>query len=184
LFLDLLESASRRGRDQLFNGLLTGGFAVTIDLKKVMCPVDFSDPSNHALTYALELARAFEAEVVLVHVIDVQFLSPYVVSEVPTVVPGVDELRKTVEQDLQALAEKSRKDYPAVAVRSLLLQGAPFVRIVESAREEQADLIVMGTHGRSGLSHLLIGSVAERVVRKAPCPVLTVKQPEHEFVHP
>ena len=65
-----------------------------------------------------------------------------------------------------------------------VLNGVPFVEIIRYARESEMDLIVMGTHGRTGLGHLLIGSVTERVVRKSPCPVLTVKHPEHEFVMP
>ena len=65
-----------------------------------------------------------------------------------------------------------------------VLMGHPFVEIIRYAREQDVDCIVLGTHGRSGLSHLLLGSVAERVVRKAPCPVLTVRHPEHEFVMP
>jgi nucleotide-binding universal stress UspA family protein len=157
---------------------------MSISLTKIMCPVDFSDPSNHALDYALELARLFQAELWLVHVLDVQFLSPYVVSELPSVVPGIDQLKENAEKDLEDLVKKSRERYPEVTIKSEMLQGAPFVRLVEEAREKQMDLIVMGTHGRSGLSHLLIGSVAERVVRKAPCPVLTVKKPDHEFIHP
>ena len=65
-----------------------------------------------------------------------------------------------------------------------VLEGAPFAEIVRYAREKDVDLIVMGTHGHTGLAHVLVGSVTEKVVRKAPCPVLTVRHPEHEFVHP
>ena len=65
-----------------------------------------------------------------------------------------------------------------------LVTGSPFLQVVRMARKEGVDLIVMGTHGRTGLAHVLMGSVAEKVVRKAPCPVLTVKHPEHEFVMP
>lgn len=157
---------------------------MTVELKRVLCPVDFSESANHALDYALELSSLFKAELLLLHVIDVQFLSPYVVSDLPAVTPGIDQIREQAEKDLAAILQSCNERYPHVQVRTLLTQGAPFVRIVETARSEKTDLIVMGTHGRTGLSHLLIGSVAERVVRKAPCPVLTVKKPDHQFVHP
>ena len=66
----------------------------------------------------------------------------------------------------------------------MLLTGSPFLEIIQYAKENNVDLIVMGTHGHSGLVHVLLGSVTERVVRKAPCPVLTIRHPEHEFIHP
>ena len=71
-----------------------------------------------------------------------------------------------------------------IRVTGCVVLGTPFVKIITVAREEDVDLIVMGTHGLTGLTHIPIGSVAEKVVRKAPCPVLTVKHPEHEFVMP
>ena len=85
-------------------------------------------------------------------------------------------------QNLTEVGELVRKELPKT--EWLIEEGYPFPRIIEIARKHEVDLIVMGTHGRTGLAHALLGSVAEKVVRKAPCPVLTVKHPEHEFVMP
>lgn len=94
----------------------------------------------------------------------------------------IDELVDACRERLDRAVGEIATD--GLQVQPLVLNGVPFVEIVRCARDREADLIVLGTHGRSGLAHLLIGSVAERVVRKAPCPVLTVKHPEHEFVMP
>ena len=86
--------------------------------------------------------------------------------------------QKQLEDQVAALKE----DYPKIAGK--LVTGNTFLEIIQAARDDNVDMIVMGTHGRTGLAHVLIGSVAEKVIREAPCPVLTVKHPEHEFVKP
>ncbi|NLL83012.1 MAG: universal stress protein [Lentisphaerae bacterium] len=146
-----------------------------IHCKHILCPVDFSDCSDYAMRYAALLATKFEAKLTLLHV----------VAPVMVPLPG-DALVAPVRQiDLADIADACRERLTKAAgsfienglnVESQVTNGVPFVEIIRYAEEGNADMIVMGTHGRSGLVHMMIGSVAERVVRKAPCAVLTVKQ--------
>ena len=153
---------------------------------KILAATDFSDDSTYALAYAEELARRFSAEILVMHVD--QPLAPVMVSELS---PGLDVgamSRIAEEQRLLALREldltTARLRDGGLKSRGLLKVGAPFLEIINAAHGEGADLIVLGTHGRSGLAHVLMGSVAERVVRKAHCPVLTIRHPDRTFKHP
>ena len=153
---------------------------------KLLAATDFSDDSNYALEYAEELARRFSAEMLVVHVD--QPLAPVMVSELS---PGLDVSamnRIAEEQRMLALREldklTARLRDGGLKARSVLKVGAPFLEIINTAQSEGADLIVLGTHGRTGLAHVLMGSVAERVVRKAHCPVLTIRHPDRTFKHP
>jgi universal stress protein A len=153
---------------------------------KILAATDFSDDSNYALEYAEELARRFSAEILVMHVD--QPLSPVMVSELS---PGLDVgamNRVAEEQRLLALREldliTARLRDAGLKSRSMLRVGAPFLEIVTAAHSDGVDLVVLGTHGRSGLAHVLMGSVAERVVRKAHCPVLTIRHPDRKFKHP
>ena len=146
-----------------------------IILHRILVATDFSDCSNEALDYAIYLARNFGADLYLLHAFGLPFFSHTGVS--PGVHPEVHQWIKEVKKDaasqLNDLAEKIRKE--GAKVHPIFKEGTPFIEILKSAGEIPADLIVMGTHGRSGLSHVLMGSEAERVVRKASCPVFTVK---------
>jgi nucleotide-binding universal stress UspA family protein len=153
---------------------------------KILAPTDFSDDSRLALTYVVELARKFGAEVIVIHVD--QPLSPVMIGDLS---PGLDmgtvnriaeEQRLTALKELDQLTARLRE--AGLKSRSLMRVGAPFLEIINTAQSEGADLIVMGTHGRSGLAHVLMGSVAERVVNKAHCPVLTIRHPDRKFKHP
>jgi nucleotide-binding universal stress UspA family protein len=153
---------------------------------KILAPTDFSDDSKLAMGYTIELAQKFNAEVIIAHVD--QPLSPVMIGDLS---PGLDMgtvNRIAEEQRLVALKELdqevARLREAGVKARSLLRVGAPFLEIISAAQTEGVDLIVMGTHGRSGLAHVLMGSVAERVVNKAPCPVLTIRHPDRKFRHP
>ncbi len=149
-----------------------------ITINKILCPVDFSETSDLALLYGISLARVYDAELEVLHVV-----APPVTS-----LPGEHFLGDFVQADMEALATACRErvdrllaEAPCaekVRVTPTVVCGIPYLEIVRIAGECKADLLVMGTHGRSGIEHLLIGSVAERVVRKAPCPVLTVKTPK------
>ena len=153
-----------------------------IVIRKVLCPVDFSANSEHAMRYALAFAAAYDAEVELLHVVELPFMPHYATAGVPDLALPVERIKEECQEMMDELVEKARAVHPRVSGRVIV--GTPFVEIVRAAREGGFDLIVVGTHGRAGLKHILIGSVAEKVVRKAPCPVLSVKHPEHEFVMP
>jgi nucleotide-binding universal stress UspA family protein len=153
---------------------------------KILAPTDFSEDSKLALSYAVTLAQQFSSEIILVHVD--QPLAPVMVSELN---PGLDvSTMNRIAEEGRLLALKELDGATAhlrdtgVKARGLMRVGAPFLEIIHAAQSESADLIVMGTHGRTGLAHVLMGSVAERVVNKAPCPVLTVRHPDRKFKHP
>ncbi len=152
-----------------------------IKIKTVLVPTDFSEFSELAADYASEIASRFEAEVQLLHVLQ----NPVLMLPEPDAGAGfvdMEELRRSTENSLK---EWSRDRCGQVLnIKCETRVGSPFVEIVRYARDCEIDLIVMGSHGRSGLVHVLLGSVAERVVRKAPCPVLTVRPEGHQFVMP
>lgn len=153
-----------------------------IKLDRILVAVDFSEHSEVALRYAAEFAGVFNAEVILCHVIE----QPELISQVP---PGGEFYFPPNWPDIQEghareACNRLLSDHKIARGRVVVKAGTPFVEIVRLAREEEADLLVVGTHGRGAVAHMLLGSVAEKVVRKAPCPVLTVRQGEHEFVMP
>jgi len=153
-----------------------------IAIKRILVPTDFSECSQQAAHYAWELAVRFDAQIDVLHVIE----SPIAAMPSPGV-PFPPELlegaEKQAEQELQRWMQREEKEH-SLDVNRTVLRGTPFLEIVRYAKSNGADLIVVGTHGRSGLAHTLIGSVAERVVRKAPCPVLSVRPEGHQFVMP
>jgi len=146
-------------------------------ITRVLVPTDFSAASDSALTYARSLARQFGASINLVHVFEDPFTSGAFVGDGTVMMPL--DLRQSLENLAQEqLASRHAEHIGTLPLSSTdLLMGSPARRIVEHAEETNADLIVMGTHGRSGLGHLLLGSVAEKVVRTARCPVLTAREP-------
>jgi len=133
--------------------------------RRIVVPTDFSVCSMHALRYAERLARRYGAEVVLVHV------DPTLLVSSDVLVSRRTALRKELEDVVALLGTDG------VRTRAELRAGAPADEILSAAEREGADLIVMGTRGRTGLAHALLGSVAENVVRRASCPVLTVRDP-------
>jgi len=140
-------------------------------IKTILVPTDFSDASVAAQEYALGLADAFQSAVHLLHVVQDPYVQPWAAEAFGVSLAGVLE---RWEQDARAQLEQiAGAGDPRVTCVTRV--GHPFVEILEYAGEAQVDLIVMGTHGRGPVAHMLLGSVAERVVRKAPCPVLTVR---------
>lgn len=145
-----------------------------IAIRKILCPVDLSSCADHALAYAAELADKFAAELTVLYAVpDIVTVMPDGVMPVPLAGPDTTELiadgKKAVTEKLTGLAVARRN--PKVDVRI----GSAEEEIITVAKELPADLIVIGTHGRRGLTHFFLGSVAEKVVRTAPCPVLTVR---------
>jgi len=144
-----------------------------VQIKRILVPTDFSRSSLKAVDYAVELAKQNHAELILVHIIEpMNYAVPRYLPE-PTAL--LEEQRKQAQDALDRLTERVIARYPRC--RSEVHLGVVYQRIAELARTLKTDLIVIATHGRTGLAHLLIGSVAERVVRMAPCPVLTVRSP-------
>jgi nucleotide-binding universal stress UspA family protein len=141
-------------------------------IKKILVPTDFSEPSNEAIATAIDLARVFQASIELVHV----YVEPAYVLPPPVdlaIFPfDMAEVLVKVQESLDV--ESKRIQAAGIPCESSAVSGRPATEIVARAKAVGADMIVMGRHGRSGLEHALVGSVAERVVHHAPCPVLVV----------
>lgn len=152
-----------------------------IVLKNILVATDFSEPSATALNYGRDLARSYGATLHVLHVADDTLLryGPEVAFAIPDFQADLD--RKAAEA-LDALV--TADDRRTLQVVTALESGRPANVIAEYAKRKSIDVIVVGTHGRGGVQHLLMGSVAERVVRTAPCPVLTVRAHEREFIAP
>jgi nucleotide-binding universal stress UspA family protein len=150
-----------------------------ITLKTILVPSDFSECSEEALRYGLELARRFNASLHLLHVVQDPITMPWAAEGFSApLFEVVDEWEKQALDRLKAAVPDADRDRVTVAA----MVATPYAEILAYAAAHNVDLIVMGTHGRSGVSHILLGSIAERVVRRAPCPVLTVRRPQHGFV--
>lgn len=154
-----------------------------IALKNILVPTDFGEAAASALDYGRDLARQYSAALHLLFVAD-DINVRYVLDSTPMFLPDVqkeieDEAKTRVEA---LLTDEDRKQLKARA--AVYTSVSPAAVIVDYARAQAIDLIVMGTHGRLAMSHLLLGSIAEKVVRTAPCPVLTVRHPEREFIVP
>ena len=155
-----------------------------VTLKRIVVATDFGEAADVAFAYGRELARTFGASLDVLHVADNVVARGYAGEGFMAAYP---ELQRDVEEAatkrLDALV--SDEDRAVLNARTVVrVSTSPPLAIVDYAREVHSDLIIMGTHGRGAMAHLLMGSVAERVVRTAPCPVLTVRHPEHEFVLP
>ena len=132
----------------------------------ILVPIDFSQDSEHAVDAAVGLAQQFQARLTLLHAIHIPEAAEV------NLASYMDKIRSEADQSMTPRLKRVQ-DAGATA-EAVTVVGAPSQAIVDTARDRQADLIVMGTHGRTGLRHMLIGSVAERVVRMAPCPVMVV----------
>ncbi|HEX6162499.1 MAG TPA: universal stress protein [Vicinamibacterales bacterium] len=152
---------------------------MTPDIKRILVPLDFSVNSKRALDYAHGLALKFDAAIHLVHVCEVPSM---MTASMDAYAIAYDDWthRLAAEAEAQLVAEKTA--LPDVIVTNEVLFGRPATAIIDAAIANQADLIVMGTHGHGTVMHVLMGNVAERVVRGAPCPVLTVREPREREV--
>jgi len=142
---------------------------------KILTAIDFSDSSDFAFEYALTLARQFQAELTVMHVINEPvdlrgFYVPHI---------SFEQLEKEIEEGAEKMmgtfCQTKMGDYTRYT--TLVVAGIPYEEIIRKAEESGASLIVLGTHGRTGIDHLIFGSTAERVVRSAACPVLTIRMP-------
>jgi len=151
-----------------------------IHLKRILVPTDFSDSARNALAYGISFGEEYAAEVLLLHVVE-NLTVGYASDLFPVPMAEVyEEISGYAKAELAKLGAEVRTR--GVAVRELVAQGKPSAEILRIAREETVDMIVLGTHGKGLLDRSLFGSTTERVVRKAPCPVLTCRHPEHDFV--
>jgi nucleotide-binding universal stress UspA family protein len=146
------------------------------NFRRIVVPTDFSECAEQAWALAQRLAKTLGSEVVLVHVLVEAPLygeGPWTMDRTRQV---FEEARRWVSEQLDKKATDANGN--GVTVRTVLRTGTPYREIVDLATDERADLVIIGTHGRGGMSRALLGSVADRVVRLAPCPVLTVRRPE------
>ena len=151
-----------------------------INLKRILVPVDFSGPSEQALTYALRFAERFGSEITLLHVIEKVGMGSGLF-EFPAQLEYSNKQLTETKKRLRALSAAPRAP-GSPTIRSVVRKGLPPHEIVEAAKEFETDLIVIATHGYTGWKHFCIGSVTERVVRAAPCPVFVVREKEHDFI--
>lgn len=146
--------------------------------EKILIAIDFSENSDYAFEYALTLARQFQAEMTIMHVINEPvdlrgFYVPHI---------SFEQLEKEIEEGAEKMMEKfcQTKMGDFSNYKTAIVTGIPYEEIIRKAEETSTSLIVLGTHGRTGLDHLIFGSTAERVVRSATCPVLTIRMPTEQ----
>ncbi len=149
-----------------------------LEIKKILVPIDFSDYSLKALDYAIDFAALTKAELFIVNVIEpIVYPTDFTMGEV------VPTFESTIEvnfsEQLKKIAEEKIGD--KLNYHLLTKEGRPFLEIISAAKETDADLIIIATHGHTGMEHILFGSTAEKVVRKAPCPVLSLRDPVKGF---
>lgn len=148
-------------------------------IKKILVPIDFSDYSKSALRYSLEFSKTFNAELILVYVVEPQvYPADFTMGQVA--VPPIEaDMTKIAKNELNELANSEIGE--EAITKTVIKMGQPFIEINSTATEYDVDLIIIATHGHTGVEHLLFGSTAEKVVRKAPCPVLTLREPIKGF---
>jgi nucleotide-binding universal stress UspA family protein len=152
-----------------------------MEIQKILFATDFSENSRWALKYALSFAQKYAAKLYILHVIHQPSypLGMYAEISFDAMDKFYRNLSGITEKEMRELCEKELfgfRNYEA-----MILSGTPFLEILRTAREKEVDLIVVGTHGRTGLDHVLFGSTAEKVVRRASCPVVSVRLPGKEF---
>ena len=149
------------------------------EIKSIMVPIDFSDYSKNALRYSVNFAKIFSAKVYLIYVVE-PMIYPADFSMGQIAVPTQDtDMTDRAREELTSLAKN--EIHESLEHEIIIKSGKPFVEIIESASDLNVDLIIIATHGHTGVEHLLFGSTAEKVVRKAPCPVLTIREPIKGF---
>lgn len=148
-------------------------------INRILVPIDFSEYSKAALSYSVDLATNFNSELILIYVVE-PVIYPPDFSMGQIALPTVDS-----EMDSRAadeLARLSKSEIPGeIKCRTIVKTGKPFLEIIECAQEENIDLIIIASHGHTGVEHILFGSTADKVVKKAPCPVLTIREPLKGF---
>lgn len=147
---------------------------MNLKISKILVPVDFSEYSKMALDYSIEFGKKFNSELILIYVIEpIVYPSDFGLGQIP--INQVDfEIQSKAEEELNKLIEE--KVPPEIKATYVVRTGKPFLEIINTAKEYDCDLIIIATHGHTGIEHILFGSTAEKVVRKSPIPVLTVRE--------
>jgi len=157
-----------------------------INLKKILFPTDFGESAEEALRYAAMFAGEYAAELTIMHVVSLFGNGPLTAKkQLSEMELYADKFADQVHEEAEAIIDRTIEDpkHTHLKMKKLIVRGlSPHGEIVQVAEKEKIDLIVMGTYGRGGVSRMLFGSTAEKVVRKAPCPVLVVRTDEREFV--
>ena len=149
-------------------------------IQRVLCPIDYSDYSRRALRHAATIANLYDADLHVLHVVP-DMLPTYVAFAGPVPPVPITDVEPAAVHALDQFVDKSGVE---LMMSRVVRRGKAVLEIAEYAEEIGADLIVVGTHGHTGFDHVMLGSTTERLLHHAPCPVLTVKHPEHEFVLP
>ena len=153
-----------------------------MQLKTILFPTDFSQGARAAMDHAISLAQDYKAKLILLYVIqDISIAEWYIPSSL-SVSDLIEDMQKSAWKEMDKWGEEAAAKVRDV--EKLVVRGIPFVEIIRTSKEKNADLLVIGTHGRTGIDHMLFGSTAEKVVRKAACPVLTVRITGKEFKMP
>ena len=152
------------------------------DIKKILLPTDFSEGSEAAVSYVLSLAGKYDAHIDILHIIHeygdmTDFYVPHISYDV--IEKGMEDAART---NMENFCRENIEGKAEFEIHTR--KGTPFLEIIKAARDLESDLIVMGTHGRTGIDHILFGSTAEKVVRKSPIPVLTVREEGKDFKMP
>ena len=168
-----LKSKTKKEKITIKKQVVSNG---TLSIKQILVPIDFSEHSKKALQYAISFAKQYNAGIVLVYVVE-PTIYPADFSFGQVAVPSMEkELRERGEIELNQLAEKMIAGI--LPAKTFVRTGKPFLEIINAATEEEVDMIIIATHGHTGVEHILFGGTAEKVVRKAPCPVLVVRPVE------
>lgn len=158
-----------------------------ITIKTILVPIDFSESSYKAILYGLSFAKEYQAKAILLSVIDDRiFEESLLLTDFMSLKYDEYDIREgrkqMVKKKIEPIISEMRRKFVEVEVEGDIRFGIVYKEIIKCAQEKEVDLIVMGSHGTSGIKHSLIGGTTEKVIRKAPCPVFTVKDREHEFV--
>ena len=153
-----------------------------MQIKTILFPTDFSQGARAAMDHAISLAKDYDAKLILLYVIQDISIAEWYIPSTLSVTDLVEDMQRSAKNEMEKWGtEVSAK---VKDVDKMVVRGVPFVEIIKTAKDKNADLIVIGTHGRTGIDHMLFGSTAEKVVRKSPCPVLTVRIAGKEFKMP